>query len=55
MVDHVCMSEGKGRGKMCFCEERLCNNGPRILAFSLPIQYLLLLTLLKYLLNLSLN
>jgi len=33
IVDHVCMSEGGGKGRMCFCEENECNRGT---AMTLP-------------------
>ena len=29
MVDHVCMSESNRRGKLCFCEDVLCNDATK--------------------------
>ena len=29
MVDHVCMSESNRRGKLCFCEDALCNGATK--------------------------
>ena len=41
MVDHVCMSEGGGKGRMCFCEENECNAAAPIAASRNPVFALL--------------
>ena len=30
LVDHVCMTEGGGKGRMCFCEQDDCNKATHI-------------------------
>ena len=30
LVDHVCMTEGGGKGRMCFCEQDDCNKATQI-------------------------
>ncbi len=49
MVDHVCMSEGGGKGKMCFCEEHECNRGSSSKTFSMVTAAVQLLLLISYL------
>ena len=32
LVDHVCMSEGGGKGKMCYCKQNECNGAEQTAA-----------------------
>lgn len=43
IVDHVCMSEGGGKGRMCFCEENECNDSTTTKNNAMMISILILL------------
>ena len=43
MVDHVCMTEGGGKGRMCFCQDDDCN-GVRMIVISGGVMGLRVLT-----------
>ena len=46
IVDHVCMSEGGGKGRMCFCEENECNSSPNLRPQATTIASFLLISIL---------